>query len=71
MNYCIVAFFIVLVIATLTWFFEGKGNYTGPKIDAAALQSGEVMGVAPDAAYYDDDIHAVDGEQEKKKDQID
>lgn len=47
MNYCIVAFFIVLVIATIQWFVDGKKNFTGPIIDAHVLQGGETIGMAP------------------------
>ncbi|KAK4505743.1 hypothetical protein PRZ48_003708 [Zasmidium cellare] len=32
MNYCIAAFAIVFIISMLTWIFDGRKNYTGPKI---------------------------------------
>ncbi|KAG9642154.1 amino acid transporter, partial [Aureobasidium melanogenum] len=33
MNYCIVAFGIWLFISLLTYIFDGRKNYTGPKVD--------------------------------------
>lgn len=33
MNYCIVAFAIVLIISTVTWIVDGRKNYSGPKIE--------------------------------------
>lgn len=33
MNYCIVVFTIVLGISTWQWFFDGRKNYAGPKVD--------------------------------------
>lgn len=33
MNYCVVAFAIVLVISTVQWFIDGSKNYHGPKIE--------------------------------------
>ena len=32
MNYCIVAFGVILLIAGLTWVFDGRRHYTGPQI---------------------------------------
>ena len=32
-NYCIIAFGIVLIINTLTWNFDGRKNYKGPQIE--------------------------------------
>jgi len=43
MNYCIVAFAILLIISTIQWFVDGRKNFTGPKIDLEALQHGRVM----------------------------
>ncbi|KIV78501.1 hypothetical protein PV11_10211 [Exophiala sideris] len=47
MNYCVVAFAIVLIVSTIQWFVDGRKNYTGPQIDVDALKSGEVVGMAP------------------------
>lgn len=33
MNYCIVAFAIVLMISVIQWFVDGRKNYKGPKIE--------------------------------------
>lgn len=33
MNYCIVAFAIVLLISMIQWFVDGRKNYKGPKVD--------------------------------------
>ena len=37
MNYCIVAFAIVLIISVIQWFVDGKKNYTGPQVDLQDL----------------------------------
>lgn len=55
MNYCIVAFAIVIIIATVQWFIDGKKNFHGPKIDLAALQEGEVMAIDPTATSTSED----------------
>lgn len=47
MNYCIVAFAIVLVISIIQWIVDGRKNYKGPQIDVAALTAGEVEGLNP------------------------
>ena len=36
MNYCIVAFAVWLAISVFQWFFDGRKNYTGPKMDIDA-----------------------------------
>ena len=33
MNYCIVAFAIVLLISVAQWFIDGRKNYKGPKVE--------------------------------------
>lgn len=33
MNYCVVAFVIILIISTIQWFVDGRENFTGPRID--------------------------------------
>ncbi|KAL2356859.1 amino acid/polyamine transporter I [Cryomyces antarcticus] len=35
MNYCVVAFLIVLVISTVQWFVDGRKHYTGPRVEEA------------------------------------
>ncbi|KAL8816726.1 MAG: hypothetical protein Q9223_004308, partial [Gallowayella weberi] len=38
MNYCIVAFAVVLVISTFQWFVDGSKNFKGPSVDLDVLQ---------------------------------
>ncbi|KAL7622654.1 hypothetical protein AAE478_008167 [Parahypoxylon ruwenzoriense] len=46
MNYCIVAFGIILLISVLTWVFDGRKNYKGPHVDVQGLASdGKVQGI--------------------------
>jgi amino acid transporter len=33
MNYCVVAFAIVFAISMITWVFDGRKNFTGPKVE--------------------------------------
>lgn len=47
-DYCIVAFFIVIIVATIQWFVDGRKNFTGPRIDKEALQAGQVTGIVTD-----------------------
>lgn len=39
MNYCIVAFSVVLVVAAIQWIVDGRKNYTGPRIDEDVLSA--------------------------------
>jgi choline transport protein len=48
MNYCIVAFAIVIIISISQWYVDGKKNYTGPKLDVDAMKNGQVVGLAPE-----------------------
>jgi choline transport protein len=47
-DYCITAFFIVIIVATIQWFIDGRKNFTGPRIDKEALQAGQVTGIVTD-----------------------
>lgn len=47
-DYCIVAFAIVIIISSITWFIDGRKNFHGPKIDLDALKEGEVVGMTLD-----------------------
>ncbi|KAL5329343.1 hypothetical protein ACEPPN_002854 [Leptodophora sp. 'Broadleaf-Isolate-01'] len=47
MNYCVVVFFIILVISIVQWFVDGKKNFTGPRVNLDILQNGEVVGMDP------------------------
>ncbi|KAL9003092.1 MAG: hypothetical protein Q9188_004012 [Gyalolechia gomerana] len=33
MNYCIVAFAIVIIVSTFQWFVDGRKNFKGPRVD--------------------------------------
>lgn len=48
-DYCIVVFFIILVISIVQWFIDGKKNFTGPKINIEQLANGMVMGMEPES----------------------
>lgn len=50
MNYCVVAFAIVLIVSIIQWYVDGKKNYSGPKLDLGAMKNGEVVGLAPEAS---------------------
>lgn len=45
MNYAVVAFGVILVIAIVQWVFDGRKNYTGPHLDETALVEGRVEGI--------------------------
>ena len=54
MNYCIVAFAIVIIIATIQWFVDGKKNFHGPQIDLDLLQDGRIIALDPANVSSDD-----------------
>ncbi|CAF9938098.1 MAG: hypothetical protein HETSPECPRED_000773 [Heterodermia speciosa] len=33
MNYCVVVFFIILIISIVQWFVDGRKNYKGPQVE--------------------------------------
>lgn len=45
MNYAVVAFGVVLIIAVVQWIIDGRKNYEGPHIDPAAMSKGVVEGI--------------------------
>lgn len=45
MNYCIVAFGIVLIIAGVTWIFDGRKHYDGPLVES--IVQGKEAGAEP------------------------
>jgi len=47
MNYCIVAFAIVIIIATIQWFVDGRKNFHGPQINLDLLKDGGVVAIDP------------------------
>ena len=32
-DYCVVVFFIILIISIVQWFVDGRKNYKGPQIE--------------------------------------
>ena len=44
MNYCIVAFFIVLCISVVQWFVDGAKNYKGPQVELATDEDDDGSG---------------------------
>ncbi|TWU71185.1 hypothetical protein ED733_001478 [Metarhizium rileyi] len=47
MNYCIVAFGVMLLIAGGTWIFDGRKHYKGPQLDIQGLMDGRAEGMEP------------------------
>lgn len=45
MNYCIVAFGVILFIAVFQWIIDGRKNYHGPHLDVGGLTKGAVEGI--------------------------
>ena len=45
MNYAIVAFGVMLLIAGGTWIFDGRKNYEGPHLDVDGLIHGKIEGM--------------------------
>lgn len=63
MNYAVVAFGIVLIIAVVQWLVDGRKNYQGPQLDTEALSKGVVEGITGPSA--DSGIEGVDGKANK------
>ncbi|KAF9892832.1 hypothetical protein FE257_000421 [Aspergillus nanangensis] len=70
MNYCVVAFGIILIISSFQWIVDGRKNFTGPRIDV--VLTGEVAPQAGEAGDYSSppkdnsvQIHETDTAQEK------
>ncbi|KAG5953068.1 hypothetical protein E4U53_007037 [Claviceps sorghi] len=47
MNYCVVAFGVMLVIAGATWIFDGRKHYEGPRVIVPGLKGRADAGVGP------------------------
>lgn len=45
MNYCIVAFGVILLISGATWFIDGRKHYQGPSLDVEGMLQGKVEGM--------------------------
>ena len=67
MNYCSVAFGIIILIATIQWIVDGRKNYRGPTIDQVALGNGEVVGIVPDEVGIEALDGTVEGERKDMK----
>lgn len=67
MNYAIAAFGIVLLISTLTWIFDGRKNFVGPKveIDHQVLSAAEV----PQGLYHSNRVASGEFPVEEKRDE--
>lgn len=46
MNYCIVAFAIIIIISTIQWIIDGRKNFKGPQIEEEALKNAALYGTA-------------------------
>lgn len=69
MNYCIVAFGVILLISGGTWIFGGRKTYKGPVVDIQGMFHGTVDGLdgleGLDAAAQSDSVRE-DHSAEKK-----
>lgn len=68
MNYCIVAFAIVVLISLIQWIVDGRKNYTGPKVDIdmsmlTAAQSAELEKQMGGNGQLESDQDALDKEK--------
>jgi hypothetical protein len=63
MNYCIVAFGVILIIAGTTWLIDGRKHYKGPGMDVDGMLQGKVEGIDPAAADVSDKAEAQAKEQ--------
>jgi hypothetical protein len=55
MNYCIVAFGIILVISVAQWIVDGRKNYKGPYVDPEVLQQADLVGISTGQSHVDHD----------------
>lgn len=46
MNYCIVAFGIILIISVVQWIVDGRKNYKGPHVDPVVLEQADLVGLS-------------------------
>jgi hypothetical protein len=63
MNYCIVAFGVILIIAGTTWLIDGRKHYKGPGMDVDGMLQGKVEGIDPAAGDVSDKAEAQAKEQ--------
>ena len=45
MNYCIVAFAIVIIISIIQWIVDGRKNFNGPYIDQSVFRATSIADV--------------------------
>ncbi|KAH8648277.1 amino acid transporter-like protein [Tricladium varicosporioides] len=65
MNYCVVVFFIILVVSVVQWFVDGKKNFSGPRVNIENLANGEVVGMDPASSSEGGIDECVDGKSTK------
>jgi len=61
MNYCVVAFAVVLVVSSVQWFVDGRKNFSGPKIEvvgdgermAEMTRKGETFNIGSDISHIE------------------
>ena len=46
MNYCIVAFGIILIISVIQWVVDGRKNFKGPHVDPVILEQANLEGIS-------------------------
>jgi len=57
MNYCIVAFGVILIISGGTWIFDGRKNYKGPVVGLQGMLHGAIDGLEGlDGAAHSDSV---------------
>lgn len=60
MNYCIVAFGIILIISVAQWIVDGRRNYKGPHVDSDVLAQADLVGISTGQSNGDNE-NAVGG----------
>ena len=66
MNYCIVAFAIIIIISAVQWIVDGRKNYTGPQLDVGATSNGEVEGLSVTGSHNSGPSNNGTGLEKKK-----
>ncbi|KAH8912439.1 gaba permease [Coniochaeta sp. PMI_546] len=66
MNYCIVAFGVILLISGTTWVIDGRKHYKGPSIDVDGMLNGKVEGMDPLQDHSSDKV-AVEAKETSSK----
>jgi hypothetical protein len=75
MNYCSAAFGIIGLISVVTWVFDGRKNFTGPKMGIVhAVEENGVLGGGDAHGVHTDKLSSVGGSEDspvKEKDAAD